>query len=264
MSFFAIRRLWFCGLLVAAVTGCGGGGGTANPPIPLSSTPPAAPRPTPSPYPSADGATFSYSGTLTQTFTRFATTAPSPPPGATPEPTGTPWSSTAATSVSQSVTIHANATYQTRSGLLDYETQETDAGQHAATTVDTHTYMTIAPDASRVNGTNVSQVGAQSTDSNGVQIDTSYQSDVIDQLPQIPGAQWNNNAAHTTTESDPGGGQSTATYASDGSYTGSSTFSGGNQPANILEYPDGSGDYTMPLFGGDAFRRLPTIRSTSP
>jgi hypothetical protein len=71
----------------------------------------------------------------------------------------------------------------------------------------------------------------------------------LDQLPENPGAQWSNAATRTYVETDPSSEQISNTYAADGTYTGTTTFPPGGT-AQIHEYSDGSGDYTMPLLGG--------------
>lgn len=247
-----ITRLFAaCASIVAAavLAACGGGGSNSavTPPATVATPVPPA-TPTPSPYPSTGGETFAYQGTYTQQYTEFGTPAPSPSPSATPEPTATPWVSTVTNSVSQQVTLHANASFNGITGLTEMETNETDSGKLSTYTVDTKQYLQFASDSSRSNGIDVTQVAVDSSDSNGVNSTTTFGSGngVLDELPQVPAAQWSNAAARATVENDPSGESISSTYAADGTYTGSATYPEGGSAA-ITENADGSGLYTLPF-----------------
>lgn|GEM_PF-2417845 len=219
--------------LVAALAGCGGGS-TSSLPSATSTSAPAPQTPTPSPYPSTSGDSFTYKGSISQTFTRMTSPAPSPDT----------WSS----SVSQSVSVKSGASFQGTSGLTDFETKETDSGNYATTTSDTHQYMSFAKNATRWNGMDLLQAGSVSSDSGGVTITTTYGpgNGLMDELPEVPQAQWINNAARTVVENDPSGEKLTSAYAGDGTYTQNVTFSNGDT-STAIESADGSGQYTMPL-----------------
>lgn len=233
----------------AALSACGGGGsaGAITPPATVS-TPVPTTTPSPSPYPSADGETFSYKGTYTQQFTEYGTPAPSPAAGQTPEPTATPWTSTTTSQVAQQVTLHANASFDGVGGLTEMETNETDSGKLSTYTVDSKQYLQFTPDSTRSSGIDVTQVAVDSSDSNGVKSTTTFGTGngVLDELPQVPAAQWSNGAARVAVEDDPSGESITSTYAADGTYTGSTAYPQG-QSAALTENADGSGVYTMPF-----------------
>lgn len=252
MRILATRLSLACAsaIAIASLAACGGGTAASNPVTPVAQASAAPPTPTPSPYPSADGDAFAYRGTLVQQFTNYGTPAPAPSASASPEPTSTPWVTTNTQDVSQNVVVHAGASFNGQSGLTELETNETDTGAQRTYTIDSKQYLQFATDAARSNGIDVLQSGVDATDSNGVQFTTTFGSGtgLIDELPQIPFAQWKNSAARVTAENDPSGEFLTTTYADDGTYSGTSTFPQGDT-ATIIENGDGSGSYVLPLSG---------------
>lgn len=253
MRILATRLLLACApaVAIASLAACGGGGSAAgNPLTPVTQASAAPPTPTPSPYPSAEGDTFTYRGTLAQQFTTYGTPAPHPSASASPEPTSTPWVSTSTQDVAQNVVVHAGASFNGVSGLTELETSETDTGEQRTYTVDSKQYLQFSSEAARSNGVDVAQIGLDATDSNGVQFTTTFGSGsgVIDELPQVPSAQWTNSPARITAENDPSGEAITTTYANDGTYTGTTTFPQGGT-ATITENGDGSGSYVLPFTG---------------
>ena len=235
----------------AALAACGGGGSNAvlTPPTAVTTPSPAPPTPTPSPYPSTDGETFAYHGSYTQQYTIYGTPAPSPAAG-TPAPTATPWTASDTEDVSQTVTLHQNASFNGVTGLTQLENKETDTGARSTYTVDSKQYVQLAADNARSNGENFTELALDATDSNGVESTTTFGSGngVLDELPQVPAAQWSNSAARVEVENDPSGESITNTFAADGSYTASSLFAQGER-ATITENSDGSGMYVLPFLG---------------
>lgn len=230
-------------LAVLAVSACGGGGGGSTPAVP--STPAALSTPTPAPNPTASGSAFTYAGTLSQTVTLNGTPAPAP------GPTSTPWVTTTSQTVTQNVSVSTGATFGGTSGLTDFTTQETDAGQLQTTSVKSDTYLSFASNTSRVNGEDVSEAGISSTDSNGVALKSvpAAGNGVVEQMPYTLGMQWMNTAARTDTENDPGGETNVSTYAADGSYNATYAYPEGRS-SMLQVLSDGSGTYQIPLFGG--------------
>jgi hypothetical protein len=161
-----------------------------------------------------------------------------------PAPSPDTWSS----SVTQTVSVKSGTSFHGTSGLTDFETKETDTGRYAVTGSDTDAYVALQKNASRWNGVDLMEIASVSSDDGGVTITTTYGSGngLMDQLPQVPQAQWSNTAARTVVENDPSGEVLTNTYAADGTYTGSVQFSSG-ATSTAIENADGSGQYIMPL-----------------
>ena len=126
------------------------------------------------------------------------------------------------------------------------ETNETDSGKLSAYTVDSKQYLQFASDRARSSGIDVTQVAVDSSDSNGVKSTVTFGSGngIIDELPQVPAAQWSNSPTRATLEYDPSGTSITSTYAADGTYTGSTAYNVGDS-ATITENADGSGVYNF-------------------
>jgi hypothetical protein len=250
----AVLFVFSAAIAAALLAACGGGGGTGI-------TPPSIPRPqgSPDPYPTAAGDTFTYSGTLTQTYTLYGTPAP-----VTPAPTATPWVTTAQESVTQNVSVTDGASFNGVSGLADFTTHETDAGQHATTTVTADEYLSFASDPLRANGVDVTEAGATSTDSNGVALETDVGggNGILAELPEVPEARWTDSAARKQTETDPDGQATVATYNSDGSYDESVSYPEGGT-ATVQANADGSGVYSLPLEGDTAQPSSVTVNAPS-
>jgi hypothetical protein len=248
-------RLLLCGTFAWMLSACGGGGSTTTslPTTPLNTpTPvPASPTPSPSPYPGTQGDTFNYTGTMTQQFTRFGTPAPVPTDGSSPQPTSTPWTGSTNNTVTQTVTIKTGAQFNGASGLTEVDTHESDQGDHMVQyTIDSQRYLSMAADSSRSNGMDLTMVGLKTSDSSGVSTTTTTGAGngVLDELPQVPQAQWTNSAARTYVENDSSGITIDNAYNADGSYTGSVQFPQGGS-SQVTENNDGSGLYVFPLLG---------------
>ncbi len=155
-------------------------------------------------------------------------------------------------SITQHVSVSTGQSFGALSGLTDFTTQETDTGQLQTTTLTAQSYLSFAPDASRANGVDVTEIGSSSTDSNGVALQSLFGNGngIVQKLPYVSGAQWTNTAARTDTENDPGNETITATYAADGSYQEQLKFAEGSTAA-VNVYPDGSGVYKAPVLGGN-------------
>ncbi len=244
------RTLWVSVSLVFAALAACSGNSSGVPPAVAASPLPTAPTPTPSPYPSASGDAFVYKGTLTQQFTVYGTPGASPSPGVSPAPTATPWVSNSNSSVTQTVTIRSNATFNGITGLTELDAKETDTGALSMYSIQSNQYLQFLTDASRSNGIDLMQVGVTASDSNGVQSTTTVgaQNGTLDQLPQVPAATWENSAARVTNESDPSGESISNTYAANGTYTGQTVLPE-NDTTSVIENADGSGSYVFPFYG---------------
>jgi len=253
LSLRGIRRLGSLAvpLTVFALSACGGGGGSSTPSVPPTATPAPVTTATPAPNPTASGDAFAYAGSLTQTFTVYGTPAPAPSPSATPMPVSTPWISTVTQNVTQNVTVASGQSFNSQSGLTGFTTKETDAGQQTTTTVTSQTYLSYAPDSSRPNGVDVTEIGTSSSDSNGVSFQSALASGngVVNKFPGLAGAQWTNGAARTDTEKDPDGQTTTTTYAADGSYQEQILYPEGGNVSTVQANSDGSGVYQFPVSG---------------
>jgi hypothetical protein len=238
-----VRELFlFFGTALCCACGGGSAGGTL--PAPAAATP----TPSPNPRPAASSDTFTYAGTLKQTFTTYGIPQPSPSPGASPLPSPTPMVGTTTASVTQKVTVATGQSFAGQSGLVDFNTAETDAGTNATTTQTSDAYVAFVPNATRANGTDVTLVGVATKTSNGVTTQTTNAAGngVFDELPEVANAQWSESAARTWSETDPSSQTSAVTYAADGSYQESITFPEGGTAA-VQTQPDGSGVYQTPV-----------------
>ena len=240
-------------LTLLALSACGGGGGSSSTPAVIpTATPAAAATATAkhAPNPTASGNTFTYAGTISQTFTLYGTPAPSPSPSATPEPTSTPWISTSSQNVTQNVSISNGQTFGGQSGLTDLTANESDASAQKTTTVTSQTYLSYAQNSSRANGVDVTEIGTSSTDSNGASLQSVIGSGngILEKLPSVAGAQWTNGATRTDTEKDADGQNTVATYTADGSYQEQITYPEGGS-ASVQSNSDGSGVYQLPVTG---------------
>lgn len=253
---------YICFAAVLCVAGCGGA--SSSLPAPSVTSPPGGgppgPSSSPSPQPTTTPGVSSFSGTLTQTFTVYGTPAPSPSTGATPIPTATPWVSTNTENISQKITVTNGASFNGQAGLNDYVTNEIDTGPRSTTSLVSNTYIAMVPDPIRVNGTAVTEVGSQSTDSDGVTYITTFASpnEIVSKTPLVPGEQWNNTAARTETENDPDAETLTTTYAPSGTYAEQMTYPEGGTGKAFVN-ADGSAVYQAPLFGEDASNSSITV-----
>lgn len=189
---------------------------------------------------------------LTQTVTLYAT--PSPPPalsgGATPGPTSTPLVGTTKQTVTQNISVLTGQSFGGKSSLTNFVTTETDVSQLQTTSVTSQNYFSYAPNSSRANGVDVTEIGMSSTDSNGVALQSVSGSGngIVEKLPYVYSGQWTNTATRTDTENDPDGEAITASYAANGTYQEQFTYPEGGT-ASAVTRDDGSGIYTVPLLG---------------
>ena len=245
----ALFALW--ALVALGLAACGGGSSSPTP----HPTPSGVPTPTPSPVPSAvsvpnrplnNGDAFSYAGTTAQSFVYQ---------GASPSP-----AASSLASVTQTVAVSAPSSFNGVSALYDFHTNETDTTPLQTTTIATDTYY-----ASLTSGasSNLVDYGYSSTDNFGETLLVQYGASgapvpiVIDELPEVPGANWSNTAAETLNETSPGNQTSVRNVNADGSYTATTTYASGSLftpppapvTATIVENSNGSGSYSLPLIG---------------
>jgi len=203
--------------LVFAVTlaACGGGGGGSyggpgpNPSPSVGASPSATPSTSPSPtpsstsaHPAADGDTFAFTGTRSQTIQRF-------------RPTPTPPTQVLNASVTQNDTVHTGRTFHA-TAATDFQATEVDTGTNQALTVNSDNYVQVPASTG-----NLISLGFHSVDSNGATVDQNLigQNVILDMIPETMGALWNNNAAETLVATDPDGTSITLNTNANGSYT---------------------------------------------
>lgn len=251
----------FC--TAAALAACGGGGGGGGGPVTPVTTPTPIVTPTPTavptlnpygcvgsqPYaiarkpeiahPIAAGDSFSYTGTIAQTYTESAPC---------PQPTST-------TNATVGVSTSALATTMPNSGGSGSDLRSTETDTYLTST------QTTTTDESVQNTSSAYLLYATKTsDANGNSIDTVYTTPhELDQLPEtsaswgLPGSSYVNNPAGSIHETFADGSSAVRTIASDGSYIDTQTFPNSqtwtltingainSQPA------DGSGTYVGPV-----------------
>lgn len=166
-------------------------------------------------HPASVGDTLTLIGQLVHTIDR-----PLPAP-TTPQPP-----STTTTNVSDVLKIASTtATFGAQSNLIDETTAETDVAplQTITTTSDAYTHYFASG-----SGQNLFEVGATSTDSNGVNDTTTFGAGagLLDELPDMNGATWTNTAAQTFSETDPDTTTIVRTAKADGTYTETDTYLG--------------------------------------
>lgn len=249
-------------VIAAALAACGGGGGGGGSTPPVTTPTPghtATPTPTPAPtldpfgcvgsvpssvarkpmvvYPTASGDTFSYSGTLSDTF---AESAPCPQP-------------TATDNASVKVNVSESAT-SSPAGATDSTSVETDAYTKRTTTLTTHQTLVSSSTALLLYATS-------SSDEINNTITTTYATpQILDTLPASSGATWSNQPAATISEHLADGTSIARTVKNDGSYTDTEHFPGAS-PATISidgaatgKPLDGGGSYA---FSGVTFKYAP-------
>lgn len=253
-------------VLAAGLVACGGGGGGngggVTPPGPTPTpqptiTPTATPTPTPTPvstnspygcvgqppftssaavrrssiaHPIAAGDSFTYSGTLSKTYTQ---SSPCPQPTAT-----------TAASIAVTVTDSATTAPNGNGSATDSQSVETDAypTQSVQTTTDQ-----VVQNASA----GFVLYSTVSADNAGNSITTAYNvAQLLDKGPGTTGA-WQNDPSGTLTETLADGTHISRTIASDGSYTDNETFADGSTSSIVVNgavngrTADGSGTYTI-------------------
>jgi hypothetical protein len=173
---------------------------------------------------SAGGASLVYSGTLTQTAT-----------GAGPK------TLTVAEQVLASAGPGADS--------VVYHGSVTNAGGGSMAKASFQADVAQAKSHDRI-GSNVELLKTFST-SGGVSVITTYGAGngIVDELPEVPQARWNNGAAATESITDTTTGSSaTDHYFADGSYTESGVPVEG-RTASVQSYPDGNAIYQWPYEG---------------
>lgn len=197
---------------------------------------------------------FVYAGQLQQAYQTFpevvAPGSPSPDPIAT-----------TTVNVTQTVTVRPNQTFNAASGLTGLHSVETDA---LASGLKTTTATTDTYEALLANGatSQLLDYGSQYADEAGDTISTLLTpAAVLDQLPEIAGAQWTNGPAATIDEAIAGDTTGSAvtvvrTVNVDGSYNEKTTYPpnysapGYTGVGNIQENADGSGTFSFVAGGG--------------
>jgi hypothetical protein len=217
---FGRRTAAIAALLVA---GCAGGGLQSQPPLASALQADANQQHAQS------GAALLYAGTLTQTSTGGNSTT---------------------YKLSQRVT--SSATTSGGRALTDYHGVETQSvpGTNLTTTYDAY----VAQVASKTRkGTDVDLVKTVSSSSDGISqtVDYGAGNGVVDQLPEIPQASWNNAATRMQSIADSIDESSVDDfYNADGSYTEKAVPVEGLQ-ATAQSYPDGNAVYEWPYAGSN-------------
>lgn len=254
----------FALLCGAVAAGCGGGGTSPisyptqspRPPIVFPTPPTAAPtnnsyRPSPSPN---ETNLYQFTGFIIQEFVR-------PPVTVSPIPSPNP---TVSATIGSTVNINYNVTsgnsFNNVSNLTDFSGVETDTGvfgQLNLLSIKSDTYYQYTPNS---NSTSVSVVGMQTEREVGTPNQVTFKTvygpgnGLVDVIPEpsqtgqsVPVGPANN-AALTTTETDPDGQVTTRTVNPDGSYTEHATYPDGTASTAVVN-ADATGQYSLPLLG---------------
>jgi hypothetical protein len=146
-------------------------------------------------------------------------TRPFPNPSATEPPSTTTYSSTLNMSI-----VSTTATFNGHVGLTDLHTIEADAGPLATLTTTTDAYYASILEVG--GDSELMTYGYTAGDSNGSQYQEMLGSGngELDLFPGSNGATWTNNAALTSTETEPDSTSIADTINADGSYTSTTTF----------------------------------------
>lgn len=232
------RRALLAGVVLAAsaVAGCGGGGsGGGGPASPPTAQPAVESRPL------AAGDAFAYAGATTDVkhFTNPAA------------------ASTTTSQVVQSVAVSGPTTFNALTNAYDFKTSETDTSPLQQIGFTTDTFYAEVP-ASTASFTDLVTSGYTSSDTLGERtiVKLGAGNGLVDILPET-GQAWSNNGAQTSVTNEADGTSETRTYAADGSYEDTTTYPQGSQftpqpaplTATIVENGNGSGSYSLPLFG---------------
>lgn len=222
-----LAALGFSLCLVLPLAACGGGGSGTPGPGPSPSVGPS-PLPSGSPHPAADTDTFAFSGSSTKSVQRFRPT-PTPPVQVIPA------------TVTLNQTVHTAQTFHGVSAT-DFQSTETDTTPNQTITVNSDNFVQL-PAATG----NLLDLGFRSTDSNGATVDENLTSsnDIIDQLPEAPGASWSNTAAAVIAQTAPDGTTLNETIAADGSYS-ETILNPSIGTTTVTQNADGSGTLDTP------------------
>jgi hypothetical protein len=231
-------------LLAASACGGGGGGGGGSPAPPTVAPTNASYRP------AAAGDTFTYTGTLTQSFVRVPLTVVPLP---SPNPTN---AATLQYSVTQQVSVTATAVpngIPSSALAYDFHSVETDLAslETLTTTADSIVAYVRNGGSTDVEETSSSASSGDYAPDN-VQYATTYGSGngLLDVIPESGTGPigTSNNAALTQIETDPDGQITRRTVNADGSYTETSTYPDGTN-ATATENTNGTGSYNFPFLG---------------
>jgi hypothetical protein len=223
-------------LAALTVAGCGGGGSGGGGPV----SPPTA-QPLVESRPLAAGDVFAYAGATTD-VKHFANPAAS---------------SSTTSQVVQSVAVSGPTTFNGLTNAYDFETSETDTAPLQQIAFTTDTYYAEVP-ASTASFTNLVTSGYTSSDTLGERTTVALAAGngLVDILPET-GQSWTNDGAQTSVTDEADGTSEKRIYAADGSYQDTTTYPQGSQftpqpaplTATIVENSNGSGSYSLPLFG---------------
>jgi hypothetical protein len=187
--------------------------------------------------PAANGDTLNDVGSSLETIAR-------PNQSPSPEPTAT-----VPATIKQTTVVATGKTFAGQSNLTDYQESEADTLLSPLRTITTKSdnYFRFVK---TMTGQNFQEIGFSSTDSYGVKITLVYGAGngLVDELPELGGQAWTNDAALTETELDPDGQSSTRTVHADGTYTETVNFPGG-YTSSVSESADTSGTYRVHRFG---------------
>lgn len=195
--------------------------------------------------PATNGDTYAYSGTFTQEFDRAL---PSPMPTAT-----------ASQSVTQTVSVKGGQTFQGQSNLFDVVSAETDTSSLQTVTSQSDTFVGFSSSSLPAQ---YLEYGSRWQDEMGNSISYVYATPrILDQLPEKSGNTWTNSAAASIDENESVGSTGSAftsqlVYNADGTYSETSSYppgyfgiSSSSQRGVVVENSDGSGNYSVPIYG---------------
>jgi hypothetical protein len=195
--------------------------------------------------PLAAGDTFAYAGNSIESFLYT---------GSTPNP-----SATISYAITQNVTNNGQVSFN---GAMPFQlaTVETDAGTNQTIVVTTDTYFLSGPYSATQTG--FYTYGYSSSDTNGQKITATLTgvgsgNGLVDILPETQEQTWTNTGAQILAESESDGFSANRTTNADGTYTETDTYPQSSQftpppaalTATLVGNADGSGTYTVPLFG---------------
>lgn len=209
-------------------------------------------RPSPSPR---ETNLYMFTGFIVQNFVR-------PPVTISPIPSPNPTvSATFVSTVTTNYTVTSGNSFNGVSNLTDFSGSETDTGVYGQLNlvgIKSDTYYLYTPGSGGT--TNVSTVGMQTERLVGTPDQVTFKTvygagnGLIDVIPEPSQTGQSvpitpaNNAAMTTTETDPDGQVTTRTINPDGSYTEQTTYPDGTNASAVVN-SDGTGAYALPLLG---------------
>jgi hypothetical protein len=212
---------------------------------PISGTTPQPGNSAPVDHPADNGDVFAFTGSITTTYAR---------PNQTPSPEPT---QTAFDNVAQTITVSNPATFNGNSAV-DFHTAETDTQTAPASQTFSDTLDDYFQFSNSIYTGDFTNLGYTSTDDTGYAVTFTYGTGngLADELPELAGASWTNNAAATIATTSTDNESSTMTVKSDGSYTQTIQYQnvnaqGATDYSTANSNLDGSGLYTTPRLGTD-------------